>query len=63
MQALERRLKAWQAGDIVGLLREGRTIQHSLLPHYGKKTVEEREEQRARIFSKLVFAGKMHAAM
>ena len=61
--ALERRLRAWRAGDVEGLLKEGRTIQHCLPPYGGAESAKEREEKRATTFARLVLAGKMHAAI
>ena len=62
-EALERRLRAWQIGDIEGLLREGRTIQNSLPKNSGAQSAQVYEERRARTFSKLIFEGKLHAAL
>ena len=61
VQALDRRLRAWQAGDIDGLMREGRTIQLQLRPfnHDG----HDQTQHNIRIFSRLVFEGKIHAAI
>ena len=61
--ALERRLRAWHEGDIEGLLREGRTIQHSLPKYAAKEFTEDREEKLARTFSRLVLTGRIHAAI
>ena len=43
--ALEGRLRAWQAVDMEGLLRKGRTIQHLLPAYGGVKSAKEREEK------------------
>ena len=61
VEALERRLRAWREGDINGLMREGRTIQHHLKPP--RKTDHQESEPNARIFAKLVLEGKVHSAM
>ena len=59
--ALERRLRAWKNGDVDELMKEGRTIQHHLrLPH---RNDTECLENTSRIFSKLVFEGKIHSAL
>ena len=58
-KTLERRLKAWQDGDIDGLMREGRTLQHHLPLIRRSKD----EEGRSRIFAKLVMEGKIHSAV
>ena len=60
VQALERRLRAWQEGDIDGLMRECRTIQL----HLPKRRYEDGEPgQDSRIFSRLVFEGKIKSAL
>ena len=56
--ALERRLSAWRDGDIDGLMREGRTIQTHL--QFRRHNAP---DQNSRIFSKLMFEGKTHAAL
>ena len=53
--ALERRLQAWRNGDLDGLMKEGRTIQHQLRPF--RQREQESQENNSRIFSKLVFEG------
>lgn len=64
VQALERRLKAWREGDIDGLMREGRTIQNHLNPsHHGSRDDSNRLQQDVRIFTKLIFEGKIHSAL
>ena len=68
INALDRRLKSWQDGDIKDLLREGRTIQHAMGSHCRRKdwTMDERENEEgwnARIFAKLMFEGKIHSAL
>ena len=60
--ALERRLKAWKAGDITGLMREASTIQCHL-PVQRNETDTEQEERLARMFSRLVMEGKMNTAL
>ena len=58
VSALERQIVAWKDGVIDGLMREGRTIQAHL------RTVRRNApEQNARIFAKLMFEGKTHAAL
>ena len=59
--ALERRLQAWRNGDLDGLMKEGRTIQHQLCPF--RQREQESQENNSRIFSKLVFEGKLHSAL
>ena len=56
--ALERRLSAWRDVDIEGLMREGRTIQTHL--QFRRHNAP---DQNSRIFSKLMFEGKTHAAL
>ena len=60
VEALERRLRAWRDGDIHGLMREGRTIQNHLSSYRHNAS---QDECNARVFSKLVFEGKIHAAL
>ena len=62
VKALERRLNAWRAGDIDGLLREGRTIQNHLTTHRSKNS-EEQWAHNIRVFTKLVLEGKIHSAL
>ena len=62
VSALERRLRAWTNGDIDGLMREGRTIQ-THLQMLRQSTARNPEERNARVFSKLMFEGKTHAAL
>ena len=62
VSALERRLKAWQDGDIDNLAREGRTIQSRLKNHHYRQS-EDANGPNARRFAKLVLEGKMHAAI
>ena len=57
---LERRLTAWNAGDIDTLLQEGRTIQNRL-PKAGPTAKDEARTTRA--FSKLMLQGKTKAAL
>ena len=61
VKALERRLRAWQEGDIDGLMREGRTIQHHLPTIH--RTKDDEPGQDSRTFSRLVFEGKIHSAL
>ena len=58
-QCLTRRLQQWEAGDFDGLLCETRTIQGKL-PTNSKPLNDERL---AKTFSKLMFEGKVNAAM
>ena len=58
-QCLTRRLKQWEAGDFDGLLCETRTIQGKL-PTISKPL---NDECLAKTFSKLMFEGKVNAAM
>ena len=58
-------MKAWQEGDIDELLREGRTMQHHL-GHTKRKLDldgEDEDGHTARVFSNLVFEGKIHSAL
>lgn len=59
---LDRRLRAWQAGDIDGLLKEGRTIQKHLVPAR-RRPDEDPTANDVRVFSRLVFEGKIHSAL
>ena len=59
-QCLERRLRAWRVGRIDDLVREGRTIQAHLPPNSPNGTSGAVFE---RTFARLVFAGKLGAAM
>ena len=64
--ALERRLCAWNEGDLDGLLREGRTIQAQLQHASQMRASVRRAEDTghsARIFAKLMLEGKVHAAL
>ena len=58
-KALERRIKARQEGDIDGLMREGRTIQHHL--PLSKRMAS--EDKQSRVFAQLVMEGKIHSAL
>ena len=57
-QCLERRLALWTAGDIQSLLQEGHSIQAEM-------TLDRSKEQadNARAFARLMFAGKVKAAL
>ena len=58
--ALDRRLDAWLAGDLKGLLREARTVQNHLsMPC----TKNEQGDKVARVFSRLMLESKKHAAL
>ncbi len=58
VKALERRLRAWREGDLDGLMREGRTLQTQL-----RSSNRLSQEHQTRTFSKLVFEGKIRAAI
>ena len=58
--ALGRRLDAWQAGDLEGLLREGRTIQDHLSM---RRMKNEQGDRVALVFSRLMLEGKTRAAL
>ena len=68
--ALERRLRAWRNGDIDGLMKEGRTLQNQL-EHRSSGAPEHRSTSRRardddstmRSFTKLMFEGKIRAAL
>ena len=57
---IERRMKLWQEGNLVDLLKEGQTIQQQLQHSAQDKRSE---EQLARSFSKLMMEGKVRAAL
>ena len=60
MSRLKRRLASWQEGDIDNLMREGRTIRQ----HLRQTRSHMDDEQRiAHTFSKLMFQGKVRAAL
>ena len=61
IKCLERRLKIWKDGDLVSLVKEGRTIQQKL-PNYLRENTEN-QNRIARRFSRLMFEGKTHAAL
>ena len=58
-EVLSRRLRAWKAGDLDGLLCEGRVIQQ----HARQATHLPKEESLASSFSKMMLAGKTNAAL
>ena len=60
IECIERCLKLWKEGNIKELVKEGQTIQQHL-----KNTAHQRrsEENLARSFSKLMFEGKIRAAL
>lgn len=58
---LDRRLKQWADGDIEGLLREGRTIQHRLKSQHNQD--QRSSDHTARVFAKLIMEGKVRAAL
>ena len=51
-------MKIWKDGNIQDLLREGRVIQQRL-----KESKRRSNEDTAKIFAKLVFQGKINAAL
>ena len=55
---LEERMKIWKDGNIQDLLRESRVIQQRL-----KESKRRSNEDTAKIFAKLVFQGKINAAL
>ena len=61
VKCLERRLQQWSSGDIDELLREGRTIQQ----HLPQSDLKDHtwEERKTRAFAKLMFEGKVRAAL
>lgn len=58
---LSRRLAQWESGDIAALLREARTIQDKLRSSTPPNSLS--EERLAKTFAKLVFEGKISAAI
>ena len=62
VRTLERRLRAWHGGEIEGLMKEGRTLQYQLHP-FARGSSHDQKEHTARVFSKLVFEGKIHSAI
>ena len=59
---LQQRLDSWQVGDINNLIIEGRTIQHRLKQNH-RHTRTNKEEQTTHLFTKLMFQGKVRAAL
>ena len=61
VKCLERRLHLWSAGDIDGLMQEGRIIQQ----HLSRTTPKPHNQQDrlTRIFARLMFEGKVRAAL
>lgn len=57
---LRRRLDSWKAGNIEALLLEGKTIQQHLPP---RNFAQGGTENLARTFAKLMFDGKIKAAL
>lgn len=59
------RLRAWHAGDIEGLLREGRTTRQVLHANRPTALILNRTMEKVPqgFFSRLVLAGKVHAAI
>ena len=51
-------MERWEYGNILDLLREGRTIQESL-----RNPKSENKRDEAKIFSKLIRQGKINAAV
>ena len=67
VSALERRLRAWNNGDIDLLMKEGCTIQSALQASHAR-LLKAREDQseadlHAGTFAKLVMAGKVRSAL
>ena len=60
--ALERRLRAWRNGDIDGLMKEGRTLQNQL-EHRSTSRRARDDDSTMRSFTKLMFEGKVRAAL
>ena len=58
-EALGRRLRAWSAGEIDGLVQEGRVIQRFLTS--GHKQLD--SDRLASLFSRLMLEGKTRAAV
>ena len=56
---LGRRLQLWAEGDFDALMRESRIIQKALVSSHSKQ----RDEQLSKNFAKLVFQGKINAAL
>ena len=56
---LERRFRLWDEGDFDALMRESRTIQKALKTYPNKQ----RDAQFSKTFAKLVFMGKINAAL
>ena len=56
---LERRLNTWSKGDLIELMREGRTIQQRI----PKSSQSMKSEHLARSFANLMFQGKTKAAL
>ena len=61
-ECLKRRLALWKDGNLLELVREGRTIQHRLRNNR-KPLSSNAEQQLSRTFSRLMFEGKTHAAI
>ena len=58
---LERRLRLWIEGDLEGLLKEGRTIQHQFTRQHPNRSRS--AQQITRRFAKLMMEGKVRAAL
>lgn len=57
---LSRRLRAWEQGDLLGLVQEGRVLQR----HLGARAAKAMDgDHTASLFSKLMFQGKTRAAI
>jgi len=61
LACLERHLLLWKDGNILTLLEEGNIIQQSLPSHGGRKNSS--SEDTARVFARLMFQGKVKAAL
>ncbi len=60
VENLERRLLAWEKGDIKGLLLEGRAIQNNMVP---KSARQNDEDTLSRSFGNLVHQGRIRSAL
>ena len=59
-KALERRLQQWNEGKFLEILREGTIIQQKITSSQGRSRST---DDIARVFSKLMFEGKVKAAI
>ena len=56
---LERRMKSWKCGDLLSLVKEGRSLQQRLPKFHSGPS----DHQISRSFANLMFKGKTHAAL